>query len=208
LAQTSAAPAELENIKHVPQELGLHPVIAGRWSPRGFSDRTISADDLRTIFSAAIWAASSYNEQPWRFIVGRRGDATFRKILDCLGEFNQVWASSAAALVLSLAKKTFSHSGAPNRFAMHDTGAATATLTLQAIALGIHSHGMGGFDADKARAAFNIPVDFEIGAVTALGYLGDASQLPENYQKQEIAPRSRKALQEVVFSEWEQPARF
>lgn len=176
--------------------------------PAQLSDRAISAEDLRTIFSAAVWAASSFNEQPWRFLVARRGDATFRKILDCLGEFNRVWASSAAALVLSLAKKTFSHSGAPNRFALHDTGAATATMTLQAIALGIHSHGMGGFDADKARATFNIPDDFEIGAVTALGYLGDASSLPEKFQKQETSPRSRKSLREVVFSEWEQPAKF
>ena len=201
-------PLELEKLKRAPEDLGLDPLIAGRWSPRGFSGRPISADDLSTIFSAATWAASSYNEQPWRFLAGRNGDATFQKIFDCLGEFNQAWVRSAAVVVLSAAKKTFSHSGAPNRFAMHDTGAATATMTLQAIALGIHSHGMGGFDADQARAAFNIPDDFEIGAVTALGYLGDASSLPENYQKQETAARSRKPLTEVVFSEWEQPAKF
>jgi nitroreductase len=202
------APHEMEKLKHAPEELGLHPIIAARWSPRSFSERQISAQDLTKTLSAATWAASSYNEQPWRFIVGRRGDATFQKILDCLVEFNQAWAKSAAALVLSIGKKTFSHNGAANKFALYDTGAATANLMLEAIALGIHSHGMAGFDADKARAVFKIPDDFEVGAVIALGYLGDVSSLPEKLQKQETAPRSRKPLQEVVFSDWEQPAKF
>jgi len=91
---------------------------------------------------------------------------------------------------------------------MHDVGAATATLTLQATALGLHSHGMAGFDKDKARAAFNIPEDFEIGAVTALGYLGDAETLAEGLKAQETAARQRKPLAEVVFSEWETPAQL
>lgn len=197
---------DLGKLKHAPEELGLHPVISRRWSPRAFSAKPIATEDLRKIFSAATWSASSYNEQPWRFLVGRKGDATFQKIFDCLGEFNQAWAKSAAVLVLSAAKKTFSHNAAPNRFGLHDTGAATATLMLQATALGIHSHGMAGYDADKARAVFQIPDDYEMGAVIAMGYLGDASTLPDKLQKQETTPRQRKPLAEVVFSEWEQPA--
>lgn len=203
---TPTAQQTLEKLKHAPEELGLHPVIAHRWSPRAFSDRPIASEDLRKIFSAATWAASSFNEQPWRFLVGRKGDATWQKIFDCLVGANQAWAKSAAVLVLSAGKKTFSHNGAPDRFGLHDTGAATATLMLEAISLGIHSHGMGGFDADKVRAVFHIPDDFEMGAVIALGYMGDAATLDEGMRKQETAARQRKPLKEVVFSEWEKPA--
>lgn len=199
---------ELETLKHAPKETGIAPLIAQRWSPRAFSDKPVSAADLTKIFNAARWAASSYNEQPWRFLVGRKGDATYQKIFDTLVEFNQGWAKSAPVLVLSAAKKTFSHNDTPNGYGMHDTGAATATLTLQTTALGMHAHGMAGFDKDKARAAFNIPDDFDIGAVTALGYIGDADTLPEGLKAQETSPRQRKPLEEVVFSDWGQPAKF
>jgi nitroreductase len=196
------AATDLEQVKQAPQETGIHPIIAHRWSPRAFADKPISSEDLTKIFEAARWSASSYNEQPWRFIVGRKGDAAYQKIFDTLVEFNQGWAKSAPVLVLSVAKKTFSHNQAPNNYGIHDTGAATATLTLQATALGLHSHGMAGFDSAKARAAFQIPDDYEVGAVTALGYLGDADTLPDGLKTQEISPRARKPLAEIVFSEW------
>jgi nitroreductase len=205
---TQETTQNLEDLKRAPKESGIHPVISHRWSPRAFADKPVTTEDLTKIFDAARWAASSYNEQPWRFVVGRKGDATYQKIFDSLIEFNQGWAKSAPVLVLSTAKKTFSHNGAPNGYGIHDTGAATATLTLQATALGLHSHGMAGFDKDKARAAFNIPEDFEIGAVTALGYLGDPETLPEGLKAQETSPRTRKPLEEVVFSEWGQPAKL
>jgi nitroreductase len=208
MATQNAETEKLENVKQAPAESGLHPVIAHRWSPRAFADKPVSSDDLKKIFEAARWAASSFNEQPWRFLVGRKGDETYKKIFDTLVEFNQGWAKSAPVLVLSAAKKTFTHNGSPNNYGVHDTGAATATLTLQATALGLHTHGMAGFDTAKARAAFNIPDDFEIGAVTAIGYLGDAETLPEGLKTQETAPRSRKPLEEVVFSEWGEPAKL
>jgi nitroreductase len=109
-------------------------------------------------------------------------------------------------LLLSAGKKTFTLNGAPNRFALHDTGAASATMLLQATALGMHTHGMGGFDQDKARANFGIPEDFEVGAVWALGYLGDPAVLTERVRAMEIAPRARKSLKEFVFSGWDEPA--
>ena len=199
---------DLETLKHAPESAGLHNVIAQRWSPRAFSDKPVSSADLTRIFDAARWAASSFNEQPWRFIVGRKGDATYKKIFDTLVEFNQGWAASAPVLILSAAKKTFSHNGSPNAYGVHDTGAATATLSIQATALGMHTHGMAGFDKDKARAAFHIPEDFDIGAVTAIGYLGDPETLPDGLKTQETAVRTRKPLEEVVFSEWEQPAKL
>ncbi|MBB5056509.1 nitroreductase [Granulicella aggregans] len=201
----------LEALKHAPAELGIHDLIASRWSPRAFSDKAVSADDLTKIFTAASWAASSTNEQPWRFLVGRKGDETFAKILESLVAFNQTWAGKAPVLVLSAGKKTFSpgpYGGGANDYALHDTGAASATMSLQAMALGLHTHGMGGFDKEKARAHFGIPEDFEIGAVWALGYLGEPDSLSEVLKGRELAERTRKPVGEFVFSEWDVAAKF
>jgi nitroreductase len=199
---------EVEKVKHAPAIPGVIEEILARWSPRAFSHKPVAAVDLRKIFEAARWAASSYNEQPWRFLVGHRGDPTYQKIFDSLVEFNQGWAKSAPVLILSAASKSFARNSAPNHFAIHDTGAATAYLVLQATTLGLHAHSMAGFDQEKARAAFGIPVSFHIGAVTALGHLGDVDSLPEGLLEQEISPRQRKSLAEIVFAEWEKPAKL
>lgn len=196
----------LEKLKHAPQVDGVDENILRRWSPRSFAAREVSTADLKKIFEAARWAASSYNEQPWRFLVGKRGDSTYDKIFSALIEFNQSWAKTAPVLILSLAKTTFTQNSKPNDYHLHDTGAATAYLSLQATELGLHTHSMAGFDKEKARAAFGIPEDFGIGAVTALGYLGDPEALPEQMRQVETAPRTRKALGEIVFSEWEKAA--
>ena len=197
---------DLEALKHGPAESGVEELILKRWSPRTFADKPVSPADLKKIFTAAGWAASSSNEQPWRFLVGHKGDPTFAKILDALVEFNQLWAGGAAVLILSVAKKTFTKNGTPNGWSLHDTGAASANMALQAVAQGIHTHGMAGFDKDKARANFAIPEDFEPGAVWAMGYLGELSDLPPNFQTMEQAPRVRKELSEIVFTEWDKPA--
>ncbi len=201
-------PEEIEALKRAPAIDGVPELILKRWSPRAFSEREIAAADLEKLFLAASWAASSYNEQPWRFLVGRKGDETYTKILGALVEFNQSWAKSAPVLVLSAGKKTFSHNGSANAYGLHDTGAATAYFGLAATALGFHTHSMAGFDKELARASFGIPSDYEIGAVTAVGYVGDPSGLPEQLQKNELAPRTRKPLSEIVFSEWDTAAKF
>jgi nitroreductase len=198
---------DLESVKHAPATTGIHEMIASRWSPRAFCNKAVSTEDLEKIFTATAWAASSSNEQPWRFLFGRNGDATFAKILDSLAESNQTWAKHAPVLLLSIGKRTFPN-GANNHYALHDTGAASATMSLQATALGLHTHGMGGFSQEKARAHFNIPEDFEIGACWSLGYLGDPESLPEKLKERELTPRSRKAISEFVFSEWEVPAKL
>jgi nitroreductase len=185
---------------------GLNELIASRWSPRAYADKPVSSEDLSKIFTAASWAASSSNEQPWRFLVGHKGDETYKKIFDCLVEFNQGWAKSAPVLILTIAKTTFSKDGSNNGWALHDTGAASANMCLQAIALGIHTHGMAGFDKDKVRTHFNLPADYTEGAVWARGYLGDPETLPEHLKKMELAPRTRKPLAELVFTEWDKPA--
>ena len=109
-------------------------------------------------------------------------------------------------LVLSVAKKTFTAKGTPNRHNLHDTGAAMANLALQATANGLHTHSMAGFDSEQMRASFAIPSDYDMGAVTAIGYFGDPESLPEHLRKPEVSPRQRKPLEEFVFSAWEKPA--
>jgi nitroreductase len=202
------SPEEIEKLKHAPAVEGIPSLLLQRWSPRAFADREIPAADLKKLFVAASWAASSSNEQPWRFLLGRRGDETYKKIFDSLVEFNQMWSKTAPVLLLSVGKKTFTEKGNPNAYALHDTGAATAYLGLAATALGLHTHSMAGFDQELARASFGISSDYEIGAVTAVGYFGDPSILPEKIQKMETAPRSRKPVAEFVFSEWERAATF
>jgi len=197
---------DLDEVKAGPAETGVLDIILKRWSPRSYLDKPVSSSDLTKIFTAAGWAASSNNEQPWRFLVGKKGDATYAKILDSLVGFNQAWAKTAPVLILSVGKKTFTKNGDPNPYALHDTGAASANLSLQATALGLHTHGMGGVDKDRARKNFDIPEAFEVGAAWALGYVGEPDALPEAYREMEKAGRKRNPLNEFVFSEWEKPA--
>jgi nitroreductase len=199
-------PEEVEKLKHAPAVPGVEDIFLRRWSPRAFADKPVSDDDLKKIFEAARWAASSYNEQPWRFFLGRRGDVTYQKIFDALVEFNQGWAKSAPVLILSVASNKFAQNGNPNYHALHDIGAATANLSLQATALGLHTHSMAGYDHAKARKAFNISEDYDVGAVTALGYLGDPNTLHDRLRVQETSPRQRRALNEFVLAEWDKPA--
>jgi nitroreductase len=203
-----SSPEVIEKLKHAPHVAGVERLIHQRWSPRAYSDKEVTAEELKRLFEAARWAASSSNEQPWRFLVGRRGDETYQKIFNALVEFNQAWAKSAPVLVLAVAKMTFTAKGTPNRYGLHDTGAAMANLALQATADGLHTHSMAGFDNEQMRASFAIPSDYELGAVTAIGYFGDPESLPEHLRKQEVSPRQRKPLEEFVFSAWEKPAQF
>lgn len=201
----------LDDVKRAPASTGIPDIIANRWSPRAFINQAVSSEDLIKIFTAASWAASSTNEQPWRFLLGRAGDPTFAKILESMAEANQEWARHAPVLLLSVGKNVFSpgpYTGQHNPYALHDTGAASAYLALQTSQLGLYAHGVGGFDHEKARAHFNIPADFEIGACWAIGYRGDPDTLAERLRQRELAPRSRKSLEEFVFAEWEVPAKF
>ena len=199
--------SEVHKMKYAqPSTEGVLPVILERWSPRAFADRDVSHADLKKIFEAARWAPSSFNEQPWRFIVGRRNSKTYKKIADTLVPSNQAWAQNAPVLILSVAKTRFSHNDSPNNYAVHDLGAADGFITLQAASMGIATHQMAGFDQARARELFEIPEVYAIGSVMALGYQGDPSMLGEHYQGQEQSPRSRKSLSEIVLSEWDQPA--
>jgi len=194
---------EVHTLKLAPAVEGVLPVVLHRWSSRAFSDRAVSDADLHRSFEAARWSPSAYNEQPWRFVVGRQGSATHKAIFESLIGFNQEWAGRAPVLILGVARSTFSHNGAANAYALYDLGAATALLTLQAAELGLTSHQMAGFDHDKARKLLAIPEDYLLGAAIALGYQGDPAALTnERLQELEITPRSRKPLNELVFDAW------
>lgn len=197
---------KLDHIKHAAVTVPVEELLRRRWSPRAFSDKPVSGADLASIFTSASWAASSYNEQPWRFVLGRKGDATWQKIFDSLMPANQAWAITAPVLYATFAKKVFSHNQAPNVVAMHDVGAASANASLQATALGLHNHGMGGFDRDKLSAAIGQPEEFMPIACWALGYLGDPEVLADPYKTMESQARARKSIQELVFSDWDKPA--
>lgn len=208
-AQTHSIPSAVEtnNLKLAPKVDGVMPIFFHRWSPRSFADRAVSPSTLAKVFEAARWAASSYNEQPWRFFVGMRGSSTWQKIFDSLGEFNQAWAKAAPVLMVNAAHTRFTHNNTPNRVALYDLGAAASYMTLQASALGLAAHQMAGFDTEKARCALRIPEDYVMGAAVALGYQGEPAALPnEKLMQQEIAPRTRKPLGEIVLAEWGVPA--
>jgi len=184
-------------------ETNIIPAVLHRWSPRAFADKPVSDADLKTIFDAVRWTASSNNEQPWRFLVGKQGSEAYGKILNSLVEFNQMWAGKAPVLILGTTLTKFTHNGNPNGSALYDLGAAAFTLVLQATALGLATHQMAGFDHNKAREAFGVPEEYHFGAVIALGYQGEPSSLPnERMLNQEVSPRTRKELNEFVLSAW------
>ena len=177
-----------------------HPVdnlFLNRWSPYAYSSRSVPDDALDRIFESARWAASSYNEQPWRFIVAKTPDdlKTFQSFMV---PANQAWANVAPVLVLTVGKKTFSHNGAPNRVFLHDVGAASATMALAATREGLHAHGMAGFDQELARATLGLPTDYEPIAMWAIGYHGETSQLPPEVQPRD-KPSGRRPLWEIVM---------
>jgi nitroreductase len=179
----------------------VHDLIKERRSPLAYSDRSIEPDELRSLLEAARWAASSYNQQPWHFIVATKEDPEeFQRLLGCLVPANALWAGNAPVLMLSVAKLTFDANGAPNRHALHDVGQATANLALQATALGLAVHQMGGFDAVRAREEYSIPEGYEPVTAIAVGYPGDTENLPESLRARAKAPRVRRELEEFVFT--------
>ena len=175
-------------------------LIRQRWSARAFSKEPIADHDLYTLFEAAHWAASSNNEQPWRYIYAKREDTeVFEKMIDCLLPGNKPWAKNAAVLILCLAKTTSGPDNRPNAVAQHDLGLANATLLLQAISQKIYGHMMGGYDKAKAKTHFNIPEGYEPVIFMALGYLDSPETLEEPFKTRELTARTRKDLSEIVF---------
>jgi nitroreductase len=179
-----------------------HPIfelLARRWSTRAFTEQPIEPETLRRLFEAARWAPSSGNGQPWNFLVARKEEAAeFEKIASVLVPGN-AWAKSAAVLAISVASLDRAP-GKPNQHAWHDVGLACENLALQATALGLSLHMMGGFSADRAREVFEIPERFAPVAAIAIGYPADPNTLSEELRAKEMTPRQRKPIREFVFS--------
>jgi nitroreductase len=180
-------------------EAPLITPLVERWSPRAY-DPTAEVDPavIRTILEAARWAPSANNVQPWRFIVARRGTDAFATVHDAMLGFNQVWADSAAVLIVNIAE-IVDPEGKARPWARYDLGQAVAHLTVQAQHEGLHTHQMGGFDAAKLHAAFGLDASLEVVSITAIGVLGDVDALPDPLREREVAPRLRKPLGELVL---------
>ena len=184
-----------------------HPInelISRRWSPYVFADRPVSTEDLRSAFEAARWAASSYNEQPWSYIVAVKHDEdAFQTLLSCLVEGNQGWASAAPVLAIGCTNLKFTRNGQPNAAAVHDLGLASANLTFEATARGLFVHQMIGILPDKARELYRIPEGIQPVTGLAIGYAADLNTLSSEYQARDLASRGRKTLSQFVFGgEW------
>ncbi len=175
-------------------------LIAKRWSPRAFSNQDITDETLNTILEATSWSFSANNEQPWRYIVAKRGTETFQNISELFTPGNKTWAPNAAALMISIIKTTFERDNSVNKAAMHDVGAANAHLALEARAHNVFTHFIGGFDKNKTKEVFNLPEGFEPIACIALGYLGSPEQLNEILKTREEQPRERRPLSEFVLN--------
>jgi nitroreductase len=186
--------------KPAPTDYPIEATLSRRWSPRAFSDRAVEPDKLRSLFEAARWAPSSFNEQPWSFIVTtKEKPEEYEQLLSCLIEKNQQWAKLAPVLMVSVAKLNFEKTGKPNRHAYHDVGMAMGSLLVEATALGLFVHQMAGFSVEKVRQTYGVPAGFEPVAAVAVGYPADPEVLPEGFRAQEVGPRLRKPITEFVF---------
>lgn len=172
-------------------------LIKDRWSPRSFSNKRISQEDMNTILEAASWAFSTSNVQPWNYTYAHREESGFQKLLDCLLPGNQAWAKNAA-VIISVNMNPNHDNGKPNVTAMHDIGAANATMSLQALSMGIHSHVMGGFDAVKTTEILQLNTKLQTPVVfIALGYLDAPEKLEEPFRTRELGERKRKPINEI-----------
>ncbi|HEU4443755.1 MAG TPA: nitroreductase family protein [Nitrososphaeraceae archaeon] len=179
----------------------INEIISRRWSARAFSTKPVEKLKLLSILEAARWAPSSRNEQPWRYIVFTNDNPEkLKKAQSVLKEIND-YAKRAPILICAITKRTYTDNSIPNRLHFHDLGAANENMFLEAFSQGLIMHEMGGFDVQMARDVFNIPEDYEVGIMIALGYQDTHHVLPERLKEKALIPRVRKSLSEIVFVE-------
>lgn len=176
----------------------VHPLILNRWSPRAMTGEEISHEELMTLFDAAHWAPSSYNNQPWRFLYATRNSSHFKTFLDFLMEGNRIWCKNAAVLLVIISHKTFEHNSKPSRTHTYDTGSAWQNLALQGSSMNLVVHGMEGFDYEKAKKDLKVPDDFQVEAMAAIGKPAPKEALSPDLQKRE-APSLRKPVSEIAM---------
>ncbi|MFK8115516.1 MAG: nitroreductase family protein [Rubripirellula sp.] len=187
--------------------------IRDRWSPYRFLPQEVEDEKLLMCMEAARWAASSFNDQPWSWIVARRQDSeAFEKMVGCLLEANQGWAGKAGALILTVTRSSFGYNNKPNRVALHDLGQAAAQLSLQATQLGLQVHQMAGLNLSLVRQEYGIPEGHEPQTAIAIGYADTSDPSDEmgvELQKRDGGPRTRNELAKQVFSgKWGNQADF
>ena len=186
----------------------IDPIFLERWSPRAFTGESISQEDLLTMLEAGRWAPSSYNSQPWRFVYARRDTPAWDTVFGLLIEFNQSWAKDAAALVVVASNSTMVPPGkdapVPSHSHSLDAGAAWGYVALQAQRMGWHTHGMVGFDIERAFSKLGFPAGYRVEQIFAVGKQGDKSKLPDFLQARE-QPSPRKPLNETAFEGKFQP---
>jgi nitroreductase len=175
----------------------IEPLFLKRWSPRAMSGEGIGEDEMLTLFEAARWAPSTYNEQEWRFLYARRETPEWQTFFDLLVEANQAWCQNAAMLVVVLAHKVFAKHGKSNPVHLYDAGAAWENLALQGTAMGLVVHGMSGFDFDKARTVLAVPDEYAVCAMCSVGRPGDEANLSPQLQEREV-PSGRKPVREII----------
>lgn len=191
----------MNNPKIAMPDHSIHELLQKRWSPRAFAETAVSSDELCRLFEAARWAASAFNAQPWHFIVAQKESTEeFQQIVNCLMPGNVPWASKAPVLAISVAQIYNAERERPMAYGWHDTGLAVQNLIVQATSMDLYVHQMAGFDKEKAKETFNIPEHYQAVSALAIGYLGAADELPENYQEGEVKPRDRKPLSDFVFT--------
>lgn len=187
--------------KPAPTEHPVHPFVVERWSPRAISPAPVSEEVLRSLFEAARWAPSCYNEQPWAWIVATTAEPEeHAKLLSCLVDFNQMWAKTAPILAVAITRDHFLKNGSANLHAGHDLGQAAAWLTVEATSRGLVVHQMGGLLPDKVRELYQVPAGWTPLTALAIGEEGDPATLPEALQGAERAPRTRRPLAQSVFT--------
>ena len=178
----------------------INPLLLHRWSPRAMSGEEISDTELMRLFEAARWAPSSYNGQPWRFIYAKRNSENWDKLFNLMVDFNKSWAKNAAVLVVIISRINFEDDGKPSVTHQFDAGAAWENLALQGETQGLVTHGMQGFDYEKARRDLSIPATFDVMAMVAIGKPAPKEILPTDVQQREQAS-DRKPLSEIIMEE-------
>lgn len=190
-----------KNMKPVPHhDHPINELIKKRWSPRSFSSHSLAHEEINQLIESARWAASAFNEQPWRFIYAEKEETEkFEKLVSCLAEGNRAWASKAPLLMVTCVKTFFDHNGKPNRWATHDLGLAMGNMTHQAMSMDIYVHHMAGFSSSRITETFTLPEGFEPVTMVALGRLGDPGELEGDLREREEAVQERKKISELIL---------
>jgi nitroreductase len=186
----------IDPITHRQADHPIEPYFLRRWSPRAMSGEPITMEQVNTLFEAARWAPSTYNEQEWRFLYARRDTPEWPLIHGLLGEFNQIWCAKAALLCVVVAHKVFERNAKPNPVHLFDAGSAFMSLALQGTAMGLVVHGMAGFDYERAAKELNVPDEYAVIAMFTVGHHGKIEDLPEPMREGEV-PSGRKKVSEI-----------